>query len=209
MIIQGLLIVLAVLIIANFGVGVLNRISPPCTDAIEYFQGAARMPDGVSAGLGSIPTHTWRDFVGARRVQTGDPNVIGLTSYNQKNGYIGKFSNETFDNCTNSSLVSIMGDDSSDCSDRLDDESGKEISKEATDAIDDILNPNKKNARDAVRHPLINNQMKAASLEDFEIDTDAVVERNTRTTSLKGRHMSLAHNTARDGYTSRPMDKAN
>lgn len=194
MIIQGLLIVLVVLIVANFAVGFFNQVSPPCMDASEYFQGAKQLPDGAVAGLGSIPTHTWQDYVGAMRVDTGIPGVIGLQSYNQKNnqknGYIGDTS-DSMESYINPVVSAFNNDDPSDCAEH--------ISTEATDAIDNILQPGKKGRAQSLACD------KPGSLSEFEVNMECVTSKNSET--LKGRHMSLAHNTARDGYTSRPGDK--
>jgi len=82
MIIQSIVIILIILIISNVILGFYNRLYPPCFNAEEYFKGAKKMPDGVSADLGSIPSGTDRNYVGAARVDTGIPNVIGLKSWN-------------------------------------------------------------------------------------------------------------------------------
>ena len=198
MIIQGLLIVLVILVIANFAVGFFNQVSPPCMDANEYFQGARRMPDGAAAGLGSIPTHTWQDYVGARRVATGIPGVIGLQSYNQKNGYIGD-TRDSMENYINPVVNALDDEDPSDCAD-------KHVSQEATDAIDNILQPGKKGKAKTESQTSVSD--KANSLSEFEISMEGIMSKNIDKSNLKGRHMPLAYNTARDGYTSRPGDKA-
>ena len=190
MIIKGLIIILVILIIANFAIGIFNRMAPPCMDADEYFQGAYRLPDDAAAGLGSIPTHTWQDYTGAKLVATGQPGVIGLTSHNQKNGYIGNTYDRT-EGYINPVIKSLEDDDPSDCKDQ-------EISQKAKDAIDDILQPGKRKTCNPT-HKVA----KAESLTEY----DASALTKTVDKSMLKNHRSMSHNTARDGYTSRPGDK--
>ncbi len=198
MIVQALVIVLVVLIIANFAVGVFNRVSPPCINAEEYFQGAKRMPDGAVAGLGSIPTHTWSDYVGAARFSTGVPGTIGLTSYSaQKNGYIGD-TKDSMEGYINPTINSMAEDDPSDCKDNT-------ISDEASNAIDNVLQLGKKNKSKTDSQTAVAD--KSGSLSEFEVNMEGIMSKNSDKSGLKGRHMSVAHQTARDGYTSRPGDK--
>jgi hypothetical protein len=82
MIVESIVIVLTILILANVALGFYNRLYPPCMDAKEYFSNAKKLPDGVSLSLGSIPSGVEMHYVGAQRVYTGIPGVIGLTSYN-------------------------------------------------------------------------------------------------------------------------------
>jgi hypothetical protein len=86
MIVQATVILLVILIVANIGVGVYNQFYPPCFDADEYFKGARRLPDGAIAELGSIQSGTDRHYVGARIVETDDPTVIGIKSWNSVYG---------------------------------------------------------------------------------------------------------------------------
>jgi len=195
MIVQALIIILVILVIANFSVGFFNKVSPPCMDAAEYFDGGRRLPDGAVAGLGSIPTHTSFDYIGARRVPTGIPGTIGLTSWN-KNGYIGNI-DSSVEGYINPIVKEIAEDDASDCRDHLE----KDVSQKASDAIDNIFQPNKKAKAEASKAP------KGPSLTEHEVSFDAIESRKSSREGLTGRHMSLAHNTARDGYTSRPGDK--
>lgn len=194
MIVQGLLIILVILIIANFAIGFFNQLSPPCMDANEYFRGARMLPDGATVGLGSIPTHTWNDYIGAKRVDMGIPGVIGLTSYNQKNGYIGD-TRDSMESYINPVISALNDEDPSDCAD-------KQVSQEAGDAIDNILQPGKK-GKESKEEIKYDNK----SLADFEINMEGLTSKNVDKSALKGKHMSLAHNIARDGYTSRPGDK--
>jgi hypothetical protein len=83
MIVQSIVILLIILIISNIVLGFYNRLHPPCFNAEEYFNGARKMPDGVSSDLGSIPSGTDRNYVGAARVSTGIPGTIGLRSWNK------------------------------------------------------------------------------------------------------------------------------
>ncbi len=201
MIVQGLLILLVILVIANFALGMFNAVSPPCSSASEYFQGAKRMPDGAAAGLGSIPTHTWQDYVGAKRVATGIPGVIGLTSYNnQKNGYIGN-TQDSLEGYVNPVVHDMAETDASDCQDRHQ----REVSEEATNAIDAVLQPGKKGKAKTESETDVS--AKAGSLTEFEVSMEGIMSKNIDKSSLRGKHMSLAHQTARDGYTSRPGDK--
>ncbi len=198
MIVQALLIVLVILIIANFAVGIFNKVSPPCMNAEEYFQGAKRMPDGAAAGLGSIPTHTWNDYVGAARFSTGVPGTVGLTSYaNQKNGYIGDTRDST-EGYVNPVVHAMAEDDPSDCKDH-------NVGEAASNAIDAVLQPGKKGK--AKTESQTNITDKSGSLSEFEVSMEGIMSKNTDKSQLKGRHMSVAHQTARDGYTSRPGDR--
>lgn len=82
MIVEGVIILLTILIVSNIALGFYNQLYPPCMDAKEYFNNARKLPDGVSASLGSIPSGVEMNYVGAARMYTGIPGVIGLTSYN-------------------------------------------------------------------------------------------------------------------------------
>jgi len=82
MIIYAVTIVLITIIIANLGSYIYNNVYPPCDSVTEYFNSVRNLPDGATAGLGSIPSGTDMDYVGARRVETDDPNTIGLKSWN-------------------------------------------------------------------------------------------------------------------------------
>lgn len=82
MITQAVLILLVILVVANIGIGVFNQFYPPCFDADEYFKGARKLPDGAIAELGSIPSGNDVKYVGVRTVETDDPTVIGLKSWN-------------------------------------------------------------------------------------------------------------------------------
>lgn len=86
MIVQAVVILLVILIVANIGVGAYNQFYPPCFDADEYFKGSRDLPDGSIAELGSIPSGTDMKYVGARTVETDDPTVIGLKSWNSVYG---------------------------------------------------------------------------------------------------------------------------
>lgn len=90
MILEALIIILVILVLANFALGVINRVFPPCADASEYFKGVKMLPDGVSAELGSIPTHTYHDYVGVKTFSTGIPGTMGITSWNNDKieGYV-------------------------------------------------------------------------------------------------------------------------
>lgn len=199
MIVQGLIIVLIVLVVANFAVGIFNTVSPPCNDANEYFQGASRMPDGATAGLGSIPTHAGHDYVGAARFATGVPGTIGLTSYaNQKNGYIGD-TRDVSEGYINPIINELGSDDPSDCKDH-------QVGEAASNAIDAILQPGKKGK--AKTESTTNISDKSGSLSEFEVSMEGIMSKNIDKSTLRGKHMSLAHQTARDGYTSRPGDKS-
>jgi len=91
MIVTAVVVLLVILIISNLVLGVYNMLYPPCSDINDYFTGAKRLPDGSVASLGSIPSGTDKNYVGAARVSTGKPGVIGLTSYNKS--YIDPNSN--------------------------------------------------------------------------------------------------------------------
>lgn len=86
MIVQATVILLVILIVANIGVGAYNQFYPPCFDADEYFKGARILPDGAIAELGSIQSGTDKHYIGARTVETDDPTVIGLKSWNSVYG---------------------------------------------------------------------------------------------------------------------------
>jgi hypothetical protein len=158
-------------------------------DANEYFQGARLIPDGAVAELGSIPTHTWQDYIGAKRVATDIPGIIGLTSNNQKNGYIGDFQ-DSIDNYTNP-VINAFDEE------RISNYNNLQVSKEADDAINNILQPEVK------KDNIITITDKKGSLSEFDVSMEGIMSKNIDRSNLKGRHMYLAHNTARDGYTSK------
>lgn len=197
MVIQALLTVLVILVIANFAIGIYNQVDPPCMNANEYFQGATKLPDGAVSGLGSIPTHTDRDYVGAARVATGIPGTIGFKSHNQKNGYIGDTTDKT-DNYVNPVISAMKENDASDCRDN-------QVSEEASNAIDALLRPGKLSK--ANTESITSISEKKSSLSEFEVSMEGIATKQTDKTSLKGRNMSVIHQTARDGYTSRPSDR--
>lgn len=182
MLTYAIVILLLILIFANFAVGLFNAASPPCHSSEEFFNGARLMPDGIVGGLESIPTHSSADFVGPARVATGQPGVIGLTSHphqQQMNGYIGS-SSSADENYINP--AALADEDPSDC----------KVSESAECAINAILQPNTK--------PIVTFAKPVLDLEVTAKLKDKPV--------LKNSHMSLAHSTARDGYSSRPSDKA-
>jgi hypothetical protein len=82
MVIIAVIIILIILILSNIGLAIYNKLSQPCLDAKEYFANATKLPDGVSANLGSITSGTDKYYVGFRRVESGKPGVIGITSWN-------------------------------------------------------------------------------------------------------------------------------
>lgn len=82
MIVQAVVILLIILVVANIGIGMYNQFYPPCFNADEYFKGARKLPDGYIAELGSITSGNDNKYIGARTVETDDPDVIGLKSWN-------------------------------------------------------------------------------------------------------------------------------
>jgi hypothetical protein len=80
MIVTAVVIILAVLIFANLALSIYNTVSPPCNNVEDYFRSARVLPDGRTASLGSIPSGTDIHYVGAKTVETSNPNVVGLKS---------------------------------------------------------------------------------------------------------------------------------
>lgn len=196
MLVQALIIILIILVIANIGVGISNRVNPPCFDEKEYFSSVKKLPDGSLAGLGSIPTHVGFDYVGARRVPInsgGSFADIGLTSYN-KNGYIGtkkeEYSNSQ-ESYINSCKTNSIREDPSDCGDRVESEQyhASNVEQDAEAEIDKILKKKKKN-----EEPEVNSR----KLEDEMEGVRARPLLNTKrpTTALP----QLAYGSQRDGY---------
>jgi hypothetical protein len=179
MIIQGLIIVLVVLVIANVALGVYNTVSPPCGTAEEFFRGAKLLPDGASASLGSIPTSADRYFLGAKAVATGIPGVIGLTSHNyvkgtdvegnDREGYINP-------------VVFQMAEDESDCGSRM---KADEVSDEA---------------RKAIKAMFPGSSVNESDLPAFSA-AEGMFAKSKPVKQASGKNMSLAHKSARDGYS--------
>lgn len=191
MIIQGLIIVIVILILANFAVGVFNRVSPPCMDANEYFAAGKKMPGGLSASLGTIPS--------------GMP-VAKQSKYSTSstpNGYIGSPTTNSpmSEGYVNPVVAMVDEDDDSDCAERVRNET--KVSGAAVDAMDKIIPGMKKKSAPVKSEP-------KASAES-EIDDSTLSGLRARAggnvKDSKGRHMAMAFRTARDGYTSRPCDK--
>lgn len=82
MITYAVVILLIVLITANVANYAYNKLYPPCDSLTEYFKSARLLPDGSIAGLGSIPSGTDVNYVGAQTVAVDEPGVIGLKSRN-------------------------------------------------------------------------------------------------------------------------------
>jgi len=78
----AVVVVLAILVLANVGLKLFNYLYPPCEKSRDYFESARILPDGAVASLASIPSGTDLHYVGARTVPTGIPGVIGLASRN-------------------------------------------------------------------------------------------------------------------------------
>jgi hypothetical protein len=189
MIIQALSIVLVIMVVSNIAVGVLNKASSSCSDGKDYFQGARNMPDGAVAGLGSIPTHVGFDYVGAARVATGVPGVIGLTSYPsmQKNGYLNN-KPKTIEGYVTSMNLNTNDEDPSDSA----------VSNKATEAINSILQPGKthKPNKDVVKVTAD----KAGSLNEFEVGMESIHAKNSDRKTAYANHRVLSHTSVRDGY---------
>jgi hypothetical protein len=191
MIIQALIIVLVILIIGNFALGFFNALSPPCANYRDFFKNGAQLPDDAAQGLGSIPTHSGFNYVGARVVSDGRGG-IGLTSHN-KNGYIGDSSDNSFESFMSKTGQDLCKDDPADCK--------INISTKAADEISNILQPGKNNVVvDNYNHK------KGVQLNEWEISAASIQSKNNIKNSLKNDYRTLAHQTARDGYTSRPGD---
>lgn len=80
----AILILLVILILANFGLHIFNTIVPPCEQVEEYFKSARMLPDGASASLGSIPTGSENHYIGARLVDIPGTDTPGLASRNEQ-----------------------------------------------------------------------------------------------------------------------------
>lgn len=78
--------IIVLLIIINFSLSYINEKYPDYYTVRDYFQSAQMLPDGSLADLGTIPSsRTSRNYIGAEMVDTGDPGVIGLRSWNDEN----------------------------------------------------------------------------------------------------------------------------
>lgn len=83
MISYAVIILLVILVLSNAGTYIYNKLSPPCDPLTEYFNQARRLPDGATTNLGSIPSGSDINYIGAQTVETSIPNVIGLKSKNK------------------------------------------------------------------------------------------------------------------------------
>ncbi len=191
MIVQGLIIILVVLVIANVALGVYNTVSPPCGTAEEFFKGAKLLPDGASASLGSIPTSADRYFLGAKTVATGIPGVIGLTSHNYVKGSDAEGNDrEGYIN----PVVFQMAEDESDCGSRV---KADEVSDEARKAIKAMFPGSSVNESDLPAKNVTDN---GKSLYEFSA-AEGMFAKSKPVKSASGKNMRLAHKTARDGYS--------
>ncbi len=183
---QALVIILVIMIVSNFAVGIFNKMVPPCGDSSEYFQNASKLPDGAVMGLGSIPSHTGFDYVGAARLDAGG-GIIGLTSYPsaQKNGYVNEKSKSIEGYITQ---MHTTEEDPSDCA----------VSTKAKDEISNILQTGKKHRANADSRIVSNS--KAGSLNEFEVSMEGIMTKNKLKKATSKNHRDLSHNSLRDGY---------
>lgn len=196
MLVLGLTIFLVILIVANMGVGFYNKLSPPCLDTEEYFNRSRVLPDGVSSSLSSIPSGTDNYYIGARTVPTGNPNIIGLTSYLSVHG------NESTEGYMNPTVRHII-DDESDCRDRQRSESGtsKNTDKELDGFFQFKNEESERKTAENTKSAIVNLDM---TMEGIQSRTGS---------GSKGRHIptstTAAFKSARDGYTSKIISSRN
>lgn len=97
-ILQSLTIVFITLLMASFGVHMVNSSNNKDSSQNEYMM----LPDG-SAEYGSLPTNTDVNYMGLQRVvayDTDNKPVIGLTSYNNEHQDV-KISSEAMEEMNN------------------------------------------------------------------------------------------------------------
>lgn len=82
MVVIAISIILIILLCSNMFLAIYNNFSHPCLGAKEYFANATKLPDGISSSLGSIASGTDKYYVGFKRVESGIPDVTGITSWN-------------------------------------------------------------------------------------------------------------------------------
>lgn len=199
MIVAALVILLVVLVIANFGLGIFNRMSPPCNDAYEYFNAGRMLPDGVTAGLGSIQSGTDMNYVGAARFDTGVPGTIGLKSYNAT--YVDP--NKSYaEGYINTSLKEVMDDEEHDAkqAQKQSKKAGKsEISTAAYDAISAMFRASSQsNTLDAKDKQVTDT---GKSLSEFEVTMEGIAAKTHKPNqNVTAAHRNLVHQTLRDGY---------
>jgi hypothetical protein len=81
MLVEAIVILLVIMLLSNVALRIYNQINPPCSnDVEEYFASARKLPDGISAGLGSIPSGTDVKHVGFKTEASPDGG-IKLTSH--------------------------------------------------------------------------------------------------------------------------------
>jgi hypothetical protein len=194
MIVQSLLIVLVILVLANFALGYINQVDPPCMNADSYFAAGRKIPSGVSSALGSIKLNTVERYP----EHIVDPNVKLAP-----NGYIGKAASSVSGGNELEGYVNPivqMANDDSDCGDRTKREAA--VSREAADEIDKLFSTPKQEPGESAG---------IRASEDAEVDDRTLASITTRTggnaKDNKGRHRSMVFKTVRDGYTSRPGDR--
>jgi len=191
-----------ILIVANIVLGLFNQVSPPCLNAEEYFSKGKKLPDGALSSLGSIPTHNQFTYVGAKRVAA--QGAIGLTSWandmaGEKNGYIGFSKKEEL---TNPYIVGLDQDDPSDAAEFAD----QKISEKASSAIDSMFKLKTEQKIDKSNQLAVLANKKSNTVGEYENGPDDMEYRNKTKQELLGRGMTLAHSTARDGYSDRRGD---
>lgn len=201
MILQSVLILLVLLVIANIVLGILNKVSPPCNNAEEFFQNAKKIPSGVSSTLDTIPTESSGLFTKLfnKADKQLDNAIDSATSYIKQN---------TVENYINP-VVHAMAEDESDCMDRerkFQRLNGIRhyndvnlISDDAKNVIDDLF-PTTAIEETVVR----SNTDKRGSILDFNITTEDMQNNTGRKSKdiVSGAHLEAAHSTERDGYKS-------
>jgi hypothetical protein len=160
----AIIIILVILLCSNVFLAIYNKLSPPCLDAKEYFANATKLPDGVSSSLGSIASGTDKYYVGFRRVESGKPDVTGITSWNtvyadpkkQKKEYFSSYNiNDDLDEITeinaNQYTVKPSG-----------------ITKEASDAISAMFPASSQKKEDTTK--VVKENMGYYGQFDFEME---------------------------------------
>jgi hypothetical protein len=97
MLVKGIIIVLVILLVANVGLSAFKKCSP----VDEYFSSAKRLPDGRLAALGSIPSGTDINYVGAKLTDDSfedsfNDNNKGNFSAEGERGNEGEVTNDNY-----------------------------------------------------------------------------------------------------------------
>lgn len=189
MILQGIVILLVLLVVANVLLTIFNKAYPPCQNVDEYFAAARKVPDGLPSSLGSIPSGTDKHYVGAKTVAVGIPGVVGLKSREEDYmtpGYLGDLGNMSDGNNYNE-----IGEASND-------KPADKADKSAYDAISAMF-PASSQAQAGTKKRM--NGYNGSNLAMFETEMEGVrAKANPRNLMAHSTPSDLSRHMVRDGY---------